>query len=120
MYGLSPDTDLSPLNGCTLTFVGFGLYQLQLAFSGDENCDISVEGDFVVTTPEREPNTFGEAVAGAAALLPLLGHSVTTAEVPSDGTTRVRFDDGSVVEVLDSKSQHESYQVNLGDRLLVV
>src|SRR5262249_20053272 len=40
MYGLSPETDLSPLNGCMLTFVGFGQYQLQLAFSGDADCSI--------------------------------------------------------------------------------
>lgn len=43
MYGLSPDTDLSPLNGCTLTSVGIGQYQLQLAFSGDTHCAISIE-----------------------------------------------------------------------------
>ena len=120
MYGLSPDTDLSPLLDCTLTFVGFGQYQLQLAFSGDLNCAISIEGDYIVSAPGRAPNTFSEAVAGAAALLPILGHSVTIAEVPSDGTVRVGFDDGSVIEVLDSQAHYESYQVNLGERLLVV
>lgn len=120
MYGLSPDTDLSPLSDCTLTFVGFSQYQLQLAFSGGESCGISIEGDYTVTAPERGPNTFSEAVAGAAALLPLLGHTVTIADVPSDGTLRVTFDDGSVVEALDSQAHHESYQVTFGDRLLVV
>ena len=120
MHGLSVDTDLSPLNGCTLTFVGFGQHQLQLAFSGDADCAISVEGDYIVSAPGREPIMFTDAVAGAATLLPLLGHTVTVAEVPSDGTVRVRFDDGSVVEVPDSQSRYESYQVNLGSRLLVV
>jgi hypothetical protein len=59
-------------------------------------------------------------VAGAAALLPLLGHDVTDASVPTDGTVQVIFDDGSVVDVLDSEADYESYQVHLGDRLLVV
>src|SRR6476620_2271837 len=104
MYGLSPDTDLSPLRDCTLTLVGFGQYQLQLAFSGGDNCAISIEGDYIVTPPGREPITFSEAVHGAALLLPLLGHAVTVAEVPSDGTVRVGFDDGSVIEVLDSQA----------------
>lgn len=120
MYGLSPDTDLSPLNGCTLTFVGFGQYQVQLAFSGDTECAISIEGDYVVGPSGGQFTTFTGAVDGVAALLPLLGHSVEVAEVPSDGTVRLGFDNGAVVEVLDSKADYESYQMNLGDRLLVV
>ena len=120
MYGLSPETDLSPLNGCTLTFVGFGQYQLKLAFSGDMNCAITIEGDYVVIPSGRESTRFSGAVDGAAAVLPLLGRTVTVAEVPTEGTTRVSFDDGSVVEVVDSSQHYESYQVNLGDRLLVV
>lgn len=120
MHGLSPETDLSPLNDCSLTFVGFGQHQLQLAFSGDKPCAISIEGDYVVASPGSQRIRFKGAVAGAAALLPLLGHKVIVAEVPVDGTVRVAFDDGSLVEVLDSESHHESYQVNLGDRLLVV
>lgn len=120
MHGLSLDTDLSPLNGSTLTFVGFGQYQVQLTFSGDPDCAISIEGDYIVTPTGGEATTFSGAVDGAGALLPLLGHTVEIAKVPSDGTVRVGFDGGSVVEVLDSKAHFESYQVNLGDRLLVV
>jgi len=120
MYGLSPETDLSPLNGCMLTFVGFGQYQLQLAFSGDADCSISIEGDYTVAPRGHEPTTYSEAVAGATALLPILGHTVTSAMVPSDGTVRVVFDDGSVVEVLDSLSHYESYQISLGGHRLIV
>ena len=120
MYGLSPETDLSPLNGCTLTFVGFGRYQVQLAFSGDAQCRISIEGNYVVTPLGLESAAFSDAVAGAGALLPLLGHTVVLASVPTDGTVRVGFDAGTVVEVLDSSAQYESYQVNLGERLLIV
>jgi hypothetical protein len=103
-----------------LNFVSFGQYQVQLAFSGDTECSISIEGDYVVMPSGRESMTFSEAVGGAAALLPLLDHTVTVASVPADGTVRVGFDDGSVVDVLDASAHCESYQVNLGDRLLVV
>jgi hypothetical protein len=120
MHGLSPDTDLSPLNGCVLTFVGFGQYQVQLAFSGDTDCRISIEGAYVVTPSSGEVTTFTGAVDGAAALLPLLGQSVEVAEVPTEGTVRLGFGDGALVEVLDSEAHYESYQINLGDRLLVV
>ena len=120
MHGLSVDTDLSPLNGCTLTFVGFGQHQLQLAFWGDADCAISVEGELHRVSAGARAHHVHRCCTGAATLLPLLGHTVTVAEVPSDGTVRVRFDDGSVVEAPDSQSRYESYQVNLGSRLLVV
>jgi hypothetical protein len=120
MHGLSRDTDLSPLNGCVLTFVGFSQYQVQLAFSGETDCHISIEGDYVVTPSGGDGTTFSGAVDGAAGLLPLLGHSVEVAEVPCEGTVRLGFDDGAAVEVLDSEAHYESYQINLGDRLLAV
>jgi len=120
MYGLSPDNDLSPLKGCVLTFVGFGEYRVQLAFSGNVNCAISIESDYVVTPSSGESATFTEAMGGASMLLSLLGQTVKVAAVPSDGTLRLGFENGAVVEVLDSQTHHESYQVNLGDRLLVV
>ena len=42
------------------------------------------------------------------------------ASVPAVGTVRLGFDDDSVIEVLDSEAHYESYQISLGDRLLVV
>lgn len=120
MFGLNPATDLSPLTGSTLSFVGFGEHQLQLAFSGQMPCAISVEGDYLVTPPGLVPTLFGNAVDGASVLLRLLGHTVTHASVPADGTTRLAFSDGSIVEVVDSSAHYESYQINLGDQLLVV
>ena len=63
---------------------------------------------------------FRKSLHGAPVLLPLLGHTVRLAAVPADGTVRWGFDDGSVVEVLDSSTHYESYQVNLRGRLLIV
>jgi hypothetical protein len=120
MYGLRPETDLTPLNGTMLTFVGFGRYQVQLRFSGEVDCYISIESDYIVTPAGRKSATFTEATDGAAVLLPLLGHTVTVASVPADGTVRLGFDVDSAVEVLDSWPHYESYLVELGDRLLVV
>jgi hypothetical protein len=120
MYGLSADADLSPLNGCLLTFVGFGEYQLRLAFSGDVECSISIDGNYAVASAGHEPVAYEKAVAGAPALLPLLGHTVASATVPADGTVRVVFDDGSALEVVDSSPHYESYQISMGDRLLIV
>lgn len=120
MYGLSPKTDLSPFNGCTLTFVGFGEYQLQLAFSGNVDCSIAVEADYTVARHGEDPTTYSDAVSGADALLPLLGSTVRAATVPAEGTVRLVFDDESIVEVLDSSSDDESYQIRLGRAHIIV
>ena len=64
--------------------------------------------------------TYADALAGAADLLRLLGRTVVSAAVPEGGTVRIIFDDESVVDILDSDSHHESYQLNLGNRLIVV
>jgi hypothetical protein len=120
MHGLSPETDLSALQGCMLTFVGLGPYQIQLALSGDVACSISIEGDYIVAPQGHEPATYSDSIAGAEALLSILGRNVTTANVPSEGTARVVFDDESILEVLDSSSHYESYQIDLRGRLLVV
>jgi hypothetical protein len=50
----------------------------------------------------------------------LRGITETVAEVVARGTLRLVFADGAVVEVRDSETQFESYQVSLGDRLIVV
>lgn len=120
MYGLSTTTDLRPLVGCTLTSVGFGEYQVQLGFAGDADCAISIEADYTVARDGLAPTTYREAVAGAQALLPLLGHEVRAATVPSGGTVRLVFDDESVIEVLDSDSEYESYSIRLGKNHLIV
>lgn len=120
MHGLGIGADLGELAGGVLSFVGFGQYQVQLAFSGATDCSISVEGHYRVSPPAGEKATYTEAVDGAVALLQLLGRTVVSAGVPEDGTVRITLDDGSLVEVLDSSTQYESYQLKLGHRLIVV
>jgi hypothetical protein len=92
MCGLDTGTDVSAFGGRMLPFVSFGEHQLQLAFSGDLHCSISVQGDYNVSDPDSPPVTYTEAVA--AALLRLLGRTVESANVPEGGTVRLVFDDG--------------------------
>jgi hypothetical protein len=120
MHGLETGTSLGELVGGMVSFVGFGQHQVQIALSGTTDCLISVEGDYRVGDTAGRLKTYRDAVAGAAALLSLLGHIVQSATVPDAGTVRIDFDDGSVIELVDSSSQYESYQLHLGDRLIVV
>jgi|SRR6478752_4910829 len=120
MHGLDPATDLGPLIGATLTFVGIGQHQVQLHFSGEPDCAVSAEGEYSVR-PVQEPLVrFAEPPEGASALVALLGSHVERAEVLDAGTMRLTLNAGVVVEVYDSKAGYESYQVTLGDRLIVV
>ena len=54
------------------------------------------------------------------AWLPLLGHDVHKATGTRDGTLTLVWDDGAVVEVLDSWPNYESYTVSGGPELIVV
>lgn len=120
MYGLDPSTDVSALLGATLTHVGFGQFEVDMAFSGQPDCAATIEGHYRIAHAGSEPATFAEPISGSAAALTLLGLAVAGATVIGPGTLRVTFDDGSVLELLDSSDSYESYQLSLGDRLIVV
>lgn len=53
-------------------------------------------------------------------LLRLLGRAIASAAVTEDGTVRITFDDGSLVDLLDTSSHDESYQLKLGDDVIIV
>jgi len=48
------------------------------------------------------------------------GVLVTEAQVLEPGTLTLRWEDGSVREVYESNEHHESFQIHLGERLIVV
>ena len=122
MYGLDPSTDVSLLIGCTLDHVGVGRHQVSLALAGNPHprCSLTIEGDFVVGSRDGTRRTFSDAVEGSGAITPLLSLSVVTADVPENGRLRISFSDGSVIEALDSESDYESYQLSIGERVIIV
>ena len=120
VYGLSTDTDLSSFVGCRLELVSVGLYQLNLNFDGLRKIGISIEGDYAVSTPEATQVRYSEAPQGAAALIALLGSHVTDVRVTEPGTTTLHLSAGAAISIYDSEKHYESYQIYIGDRLIVV
>lgn len=118
VYGLPADTDLSPILGRTLEQAAIGSYQVQLRF--DEHVTVSVEGDYGVTGADGILARFASPPEGAVALVALLGQVVVDAQVTDPGTTTLRFSSEQSVEIFDSESNFESYQISIGERLIIV
>ncbi len=120
MYGLPEDTDLSDLSGCHLQSVSVGVHQVNLGLDGLRNIGITVEGDFSVAQPGRDQVRYSSAPEGAVALISLLDAEIVTALVSAPGTTVISFSNGVVLAIYDSEAQYESYQIHIGQRLIVV
>lgn len=121
MHGLPDDTDLSSFAGSELIQVAFGEHQVQLAFhaASHEQLKISIESEYAVSA-NGSKQRFDRATAGAAPLLSLLGASVTSAAGQADSTVVVTFADGRTLEIYEDDGPFESYQINIGQRIIVV
>jgi hypothetical protein len=120
VYGLAEDTDLSAFVGRELALVSIGSYQVALNFGGPERVRITIEGDYGVSGPGSALVRYRAAPEGAARLVELLGSTVADVKVTEHGTTTVHFADGSAIAIYDSNKHYESYQIYIGDRLIVV
>ena len=81
---------------------------------------LSIESDFSITPSGGEASRYDRPRDAAQALADLLGVVVIEARVVEPGTLMLRWADGSVLEVFDSNEHYESYQIHLGERLIVV
>jgi hypothetical protein len=103
-----------------LELVSIGLHQVSLGFDGLRGIGISVEGEYAVSGPGGEQTRYSSAPEGAGALVALLGTRVTDARIPANGTTTVYFADHHAVTIYDSKAHYESYQIYIGEQIIVV
>ena len=118
MYGLAIGTDVAGLEGRTLEQVALGQNEVQLRLSS--SASICIEGDFSVTPAGGVPTLYERPTDAAQALADLLGAAVAIAEVAEPGVLRLQLTDGTQVHVLDSNDHHESFQIRIGERLVVV
>jgi hypothetical protein len=120
MYGLDVGTDLTPLTGCSLESIDMTLHQLQLRLDSLNGIRLSIESDFSIGPSGGAARTYDRPPEAAQALADLLGVEVVAAEVTEPGTVTLRWADGSALQVFDSNEHYESYQIYLGERLIVV
>ncbi|MFN8192362.1 MAG: DUF6188 family protein [Nocardioidaceae bacterium] len=95
-------------------------HQVQLRLDSRNRITLSIESAFAITPGGGDRSMFDRPRDGAQALADRLGVEVVDARVTQPGTLTLRWDDGSILEVFDSNEHYESYQIQLGERLIVV
>ncbi|WP_459182081.1 DUF6188 family protein [Streptomyces sp.] len=120
MFGLDVDTDLAAFQGCELESFSVSAHQVQLRCNSLRNVGVSIEGDFAVIPAGGPTVMYRRPPDAAGALAGLLGAEIAKALVTSPGTVSIRFSDGTVIEIYDSEEHYESYQINIGERLILV
>ena len=120
MFGLDVDTDVSGLAGCRLESIDLTEHQVQLRLDSRNGITLSIESAFAIAPGGGDRSMFDRPRDGAQALADRLGVEVVEARVTQPGTLTLRWDDGSILEVFDSNEHYESYQIQLGERLIVV
>jgi len=118
MYGLHVGTDVSALRGRTFEQVAVGEHQVQLHLSN--GATISIEGDFSMAPAGGGPTMYSRPADAAQALADRLGFDVLSAEVLDPGVLTLEFSDRSQLRAYDSSDRYESYQIRIGDLLIVV
>jgi hypothetical protein len=62
--------------------------------------------------PSRSPSSLGRRA--------LLGSRISDVQIPEHGTTTVHYADGAAIMIYESEAHHESYQIDIGKRLIFV
>jgi len=118
MYGIPTDVDLSFFSNATLQQVCIGENEVILHF--DSDIMVMVTSTICVTSADGLQTAFTDAKAGGATLLNLLGNAVRVAMAGTDGTLKLTWKGGDILEILDTWKEFESYTVRHGESLLVV
>lgn len=117
MHGIPENTDLAPLVGAILEQLCIGLNEIILRFG--DSLSLTVEGQLRLESNEVvwQGNTYREAANAFAALL---GVAIVRSWIVDSKTLSIEFSNGTVVTVFDSKTRYESFQLHIGDRVVVV
>ena len=118
MNGLPDDIDLNFFVGANLIQVCIG--ENEVIANLDADISLMIASSVRLAVHAGEMKVCDDAKALGIALVPLLGHAVVEASGTVDGTLRLTWDGGTVVEILDSFKEFESYTVRHGAELIVV
>lgn len=118
VYGLPADIDLSFLVGTTLTQVCMGQNEFILNF--DTGTSIMVASTVRLHGSTTDATEIDSAVEAGKILTAELGASVESASGTEDGTTTIVWSTGTVLSVLDTWPDFESYTITHGSTILVV
>ena len=118
MYGLPKDIDLGFLVGAKLLQVCVGENEVIANF--DPAVSVMIASAVRLHPADDLLRTLEDSKAIGSALLPLLGAAVRDASGTPDGTLHLVWENGTIVDILDSWAEFESYTIRNGDDLIVV
>jgi hypothetical protein len=116
MDGLDRSIDLAPLTGRQLGAIRFGVWVVALLFDGFE---IVVESNIVLTDKVGNRTLIEDYRSMATELCKLIGLEVTSAERTPSGGLTLRTSLGVEIEITNSNSEYESFQLNIGTNVYV-
>jgi Family of unknown function (DUF6188) len=118
IFGLEVGTDVSGLIDTTLELVAVGQHQIRLHLS--DRISISITGELSLTDATGQRTGYGRPADAAQALTDRLGLDVVSAAVDEPGVLKVQFADACRLDIYDSNERDKSYQITIGDKLIVV
>lgn len=116
MKGLSEKVDLGPFVGRQLVQVCFGAWIVVLLFDGPVR--IVVESSIILSNTGGS-RSIDDFRADASVLCKLIGQNVAGANRTSTGGMTLHMSSGTHVEITNSSSEHESFQIHIGNEILV-
>lgn len=118
MYGLPENTDLSFFNGKILLQVCIGYNEVILRFDGDVS--ITIQTDIAHKSGDVFTALYKTIIPSAAMLVSFIHKSISKASAKSPGTLVLEFSNGEGLEIYDTSSEYESYQIMHDANLIVV
>ena len=116
MNGLPEDVDLSVFLGQQVDQIRFSKWSVQLLFDGLTR--IVIESHISLSGIDKSPR-IEDYAANATEICQLIGVKVTHAERISEGGMALKMSSGMRIEIHNSNAHHESFQVHIGDEVLV-
>jgi hypothetical protein len=118
VFGLPQGKDMSFLVERELIQVCIGLHQVILVFDGD--ISISLECEFYLTHGSEIGEEAKSSNSSKTALAKLLGSHITSVTNRGGRELGLFFSGGLCLRILDSNSDHESYQISLPTETIIV
>lgn len=117
MHGLPKGIDVSFFVGQMLTQLCFGGNDLVLNFADDLSVSVTSSVELETGESEMEIEDFK---ADGAPLLALIERTIEAATPHEDGTLELRFDNDTVLRLLDDSPHYESYVIWHGKETIAV
>jgi len=117
MEGLSENVDLTPLVGRQVESLLFGFGHIIMRF--DDRVSIGVECTILMETSSGHVHRIEDFRADAVELCGVMGLSIVDAKRTPSGGLSLRLSSGTRMEIENSNSHYESFQIYIGDQVFV-